>query len=64
MDLSGSAQDLDISSSEHGNMTFCSLRVDNCVTNWLTVATVPCGVSYEQEKNKITGRWRKEIYVP
>ena len=63
LDLSGAAQGLDISSSEHGNMTLCSLRVGNCVSNWLTVRTVPCGVSYEQGKSKIRGRWRKETYL-
>jgi hypothetical protein len=61
LDLSGSAQGLDISSFEHGNMTSCSLRVDNSVTDCFTVTTVPCGISYEQDKNKITGRWGKEI---
>lgn len=64
LDLSGSARGLDFSSSEHGNMTLCSLRVENCVPNWLTVATVPCGVRYEKDKIKITRRWRKEIYLP
>ena len=45
LDLYGSAKGLDISSFEQGNMTFSSLWVDNCVTNWLTVTNVPCGVS-------------------
>ena len=63
MDLSSSGYCLDISSSEHRNITLCSLRVDKCVTNWLKVTTVPCGDSYEQEKSKITGRWRKDLFA-
>jgi len=63
LDLYGLAQGLDISSSEHGNMTLCYLRVDDCLTNWLTVPNVPCGVSYDQDKNKITGQQRKETYL-